>query len=139
VLTPAQRRELVPCVRVGLQVSERRACHVIPVHRSTHRYRRVAQEQTPLRMRLREWAAARVRYGYRRLHVLLRREGWQVNHKRVYRLYRLEGLSLRLKPRRKRPSHLRVMTPAAQAPNEHWSLDCIADSLADGRRFRAFT
>jgi putative transposase len=129
----------VQFVRVGFQVSERRACHVIPVHRSTHRYRSVAQDQTPLRMRLREWAAARVRYGYRRLHVLLRREGWQVNHKRVSRLYRLEGLSLRLKQRRKRPSHLRVMTPAAQAPNEHWSLDFIADSLSNGRRFRALT
>jgi putative transposase len=78
-------------------------------------------------MRLRDWAAARVRYGDRRLHVLLRREGWQVNHTRVYRRYRLEGLSLRLKQRRKRPSHLRVMTPTAQAPNEHWSLDFIAD------------
>ena len=127
------------CVRVGFQVSERRACHIIPVHRSTHRYRSVAHDQTSLRMRLRDLAAARVRYGYRRLHVLLRREGWQVNHKRVYRLYRLEGLSLRLKPRRKRPSHLRVVTPTAQAPNEHWSLDFIADSLADGRRFRALT
>jgi putative transposase len=73
------------------------------------------------------------------VHVLLRREGWRVNHQRVYRLYRREGLSLRLKPRRKRPSHLRVVTPTAHAPNEHWSLDFIADSLSDGRRFRAFT
>ena len=124
---------------VGFRVSERRACHVIPVHRSAYRYRSVAQDQMPLRLRLREWAAARARYGYRRLHVLLRREGWQVNHQRVYRLYRLEGLSLRLKPRRKRPSHLRVMTPAALAPNEPWSLDFIAASFSDGRRFRALT
>jgi putative transposase len=124
---------------MGFQVSERRACHVIPVHRSAHRYRSVAQDHTPLRMRLRDLAAARVRRGYRRLHILLQREGWPVNHKWVYRLYRLEGLSLRLKSRRKRPSHLRVVMPVAQAPNEHWSLDFIADSLADGRRFRAFT
>jgi putative transposase len=80
-----------------------------------------------------------VRYGYRRLQVLLQREGWRINHKRVYRLYQLEGLSLRLKNRRKRPSHLRVIMPKAHAPDEHWSLDFITDSLADGRRFRAFT
>jgi putative transposase len=126
-------------VRVGFQVSERRACHVIPVHRSTQRYRSIARDQTALRMRLRDLAGARVRYGYRRLQVLLQREGWQANHKRIYRLYRLEGLSLRLKSRRKRPSHLRVARPMAHAPGEHWSLDFITDSLADGRRFRAFT
>jgi putative transposase len=126
-------------VRVGFQVSERRACHVIPVPRSTYRYRSVVHDYTPLRMRLRDLATTRVRYGYRRLHVLLRREGWQVNHKRVYRLHRLEGFSLRLKQRRKRPSHLRVVTPTPQAPNEHWSFDFISDSLADGRRFRALT
>jgi putative transposase len=124
-------------VRVGFQVGERRACHVIPVHRSTQRYRRIARDQTALRMRLRDLAGARVRYGYRRLQVLLQREGWQVNHKRIYRLYRLEGLSLRLKSRRTRPSHRWVASPVAQAPDEHWSLDCITDSLADGRRFRA--
>ena len=71
------------------------------INRSSLRYRSTAREQTALRMRLRDLAAARLRYGYRRLHVLLRREGWHVNHKRVYRLYRLEGLGLRLKARRK--------------------------------------
>jgi putative transposase len=70
---------------------------------------------------------------------VLQREGWQVNHKQVYRLYQLEELSLRLKSRRKRPSRLRMIMPRAHAPDEHWSLDFIADSLADGRRFRAFT
>jgi putative transposase len=119
--------------------SERRACQVIPVHRATPRYRRVAQEQTPLRMRLRDVATTRVRYGYRRLHIILQREGWRVKHKRAYRWYRREGLSLRLKSRKKRPSHLRVATPVAQAPHEHWSLDFMSDSFADGRRFRAFT
>jgi putative transposase len=112
---------------------------VISVHRSRDRYRRVAREQTALRMRIRDLAAARVRDGYRRLQVLLPREGWQVHHTRVYRRYQLEGLSLRMKSRRKRPSHLRVITPRAHAPDAHWRLDCIIDSLADGRRFRAFT
>jgi putative transposase len=77
--------------------------------------------------------------GYRRVHVLLRREGWQVNHKRVYRLYRLEGLSLRLKTRKKRVSGVRVVQSAPTAPNQRWSMDDIRDSLYDGRRFRVLT
>ncbi len=81
-------------------------------------------------------AGARVRYGYRRLHVLLQREGWHVNHKRVYRLYKLEGLSLRLKTKKKRVSAPRVPLPAATSPNECWSMDFVADRLSDGRRFR---
>lgn len=90
-------------------------------------------------MRLRDLAAARVRYGYRRLHVLLRREGWRVNHKRIYRLYRLEGLGLRLKPRRKRVSPVRVVPPPATKPNACWAMDFMPDRLYDGRRFRLVT
>jgi putative transposase len=112
---------------------------VLQVPRSTLRYRSQAQDQTPLRMRLRELAAARVRYGYRRLHVLLQREGWRVNHKRVYRLYRLDGLALRLRRRRKRISAVRVVPPSATAPNERWSMDFMSDNLYDGRRFRILT
>ncbi len=77
---------MVQDLQVGFQVSERRACAVVGISRSSNRYRSTAQDQTALRMRLRDLAAARVRYGYRRLHVLLRREGWPVNHKRIYRL-----------------------------------------------------
>jgi putative transposase len=124
---------------VGFQVSERLACRVIPVHRSSYRCRRVARDQPALRMRRREFAETRARYGYRRLHIVPQREGWRVNGKRVCRVYRLEGLLLRLQSRRKRPSHLRVAIPVAQAPHEHWSLDCISESRADGRSFRAFT
>jgi len=90
-------------------------------------------------MRLRELAGVRVSYGYRRLHVLLRREGWKVNHKLVYRLYREEGLEVRTKRRRKRVSALRVVLPAAAMPNERWSMDFVSDSLHDGRRFRVLT
>ena len=74
-------------------------------------------------MRLRELAAVRVRYGYRRLHVLLRREGWPINAKRVYRLFRLEGLSLRLTTRKKQVSALRAVQVLLQALNERWSMD----------------
>lgn len=90
-------------------------------------------------MRLRELAASRVRYGYRRLHVLLRREGWKINAKRVYRLYKLEGLSLRLKRSKKRVSRLRVVQPVVQHPNERWSLDFMSDTLGNGRRIRVLT
>ena len=92
LLKPAQKRAVVQFFRVGYQVSERRACRVAGVLRSSCCYRGQARDQAPLRQRLRELAAVRVRYGYRRLHVLLDREGWRVNHKRVDRLYREEGL-----------------------------------------------
>jgi putative transposase len=104
--------------------------------RKTSRYQSRAKDQTALRLRLRELAGVRVRYGYRRLHVLLCREGWRDNHKRVYRLYRLEGLCVRSKVRKKRASALRPLLPAAQAPNEQWSMDFMSDSLATGQRFR---
>lgn len=90
-------------------------------------------------MRLRELAASRVRYGYRRLHVLLKREGWEINAKRVYRLYKQEGLSLRLKRTRKRVSRTGVAQPAALSPNERWSLDFMSDQLSCGRRIRVLT
>lgn len=123
----------------GLEVSERRACGLIQLPRATCRYRSQAKDDTALRMRIKDLAGVRVRYGYRRLHVLLLREGWRVNHKRVYRLYREMGLSLRLKRSKKRPSRVRGLLPAAQRPNEHWSMDFVSDSLYDGRRFRALT
>jgi putative transposase len=103
------------------------------------RYQNRKDPQHALRIRLRDLAAARVRYGYRRLHVLLRREGWKINPKRVYRLYKLEGLSLRLKRSKKRISKLRVVPPPAQRPNQRWSIDFMSDRLADGRRFRVLT
>jgi putative transposase len=90
-------------------------------------------------MRLRELAEVRQRFGYRRLHVLLRREGWKVNAKRVYRLYKLEGLSVRTKKRKKRGSHLRVVPSLPTRPNERWCMDFVQDSLIDGRKFRALT
>ena len=138
-MKPAQRRELVAFLRVGFKVSERRACRVIPIARATQRYESQAKDQSALKIRLRDLAHSRLRYGYRRLHVLLEREGWHVNHKRVYSLYRLAGLSLRLKLRKKRVSGLRGPKPVATRPNECWSMDFMADRLVDGRRFRVLT
>ncbi len=138
-MKPAQGRAVVRFFRVGFRVSERRACRLAGIPRSTCRYRSRATDQAALRVRLRDLAAARVRYGYRRLHVLLQREGWRVNHKRVYRLYREEGLGIRVKRRRKRVSTPRVLPAPARRPHERWSLDFLTDSLVDGRRFRVLT
>jgi putative transposase len=120
-------------------VSKQRACRLILLGRSTYYWRSKAKDQTPLRARLRELAEARPRFGYPRLHVLLRREGWKVNIKRIYRLYKLEGLGVRTKKRKKRGSHLRVVPHAPTKPNERWSMDFVQDSLMDGRKFRALT
>jgi putative transposase len=90
-------------------------------------------------MRMKELAQARPRFGYLRLHVLLRREGWTVNKKRVHRIYREEGLTVRFQRRRKRASHLRVVPPPPQRANDRWSMDFVTDTLLDGRRFRALT
>ena len=138
-MKPAQKRAAAQFFRVGFRVSERRACRLAGVARSSYRYRSVAADQAALRLRLRDLAATRVRYGYRRLHILLRREGWRVNHKRVYRLYREEGLGIRVKRRKKLASAPRVLPPPATRPLERWSLDFLSDSLVDGRRFRVLT
>jgi len=124
---------------VAFKVSERHACRLIRLGRTTQRYRHRRDDQMALRIRLKELATARPRYGYLRLHILLLREGWRINKKRVYRLYRLEGLELRHKKPKKRISTLRVVPPQAKVPNECWSMDFISDCLHDGRRFRALT
>jgi putative transposase len=122
------------------QISERRACEVILVGRSTQRYRGIPDGQGALTMRIREIAAVRVRYGYKRIHILLQREGWRVNHKRVYRLYCKEGLNLRGKQNRKRAGgSLRLMRQIAQNINECWSMDFASDGLFNGRRFRVLS
>ena len=108
--------------------------------RSTNRYESVADPQSELRMRLRELAMSRVAYGYRRLHILLWREGWRVNHKRVYRLYREESLGMRKKtPRRRKACLKRDLRPIAAEKNECWSMDFMSDELFDGRRIRVLT
>jgi putative transposase len=136
---PAQKRAVAHYFRVGFRVSERRACRLVGVARTSYRYRSQAADQTALRLHLRGLAATRVRYGYRRLHVLLRREGWRVNHKRIYRLYREEGLGIRVKRRKKLASASRLLPSPATKPLERWSLDFLTDGLADGRRFRVLT
>lgn len=107
--------------------------------RSSFRYVAQPDQNKELRIRLRELAAQRPRFGSFRLWLMLRRDGQRVNHKRVERLYREEGLSLRRKRRKKRVSGLGVVLPAPNWVNQRWSMDFITDTLADGRRFRCLT
>ena len=138
--TPSRRRQVVTDLCTAYQVGERRACGAIGFARSTQRYRSQADPQAALRLRLKKLAAARVRYGDRRLHVLLRREGSPVNHKRIYRLYREEGLMIRAKPpRRKRSCRHRSGRPVIAAANDVWAMDFMADALFDGRPLRILT
>ena len=123
-------------MRKAQELSERRACELVGMRRSSYRY--VRREELPgLRGRLGELAQERRRFGYRRLTVLLRREGWAVNHKRVYRLYRQEGLGVRRRKRKRIGAVERQPLTIPTRRNERWSMDFVADALSDGRRFRS--
>jgi putative transposase len=127
-------------VRTCFRVGTRRACRVLNLHRSMYLYRSRRPEQAVLRKRIREIAETRVRYGYRRIHILLQREGWSIGRTRVYRLYRLEGLQMRHKPPRRRVmAKLRDDRAMAVAPNDCWSMDWMYDQLFDGRRLWVLT
>jgi putative transposase len=117
-------------------MSERRACRVIGADRTSMRYRSCRDDDTQLRVKLRELAGQRRRFGYRRLHILLRREGYMINRKKTQRLYREEGLTVRKRKARKRAVGTRIPVPAATLPNQHWSLDFVHDQMVTGRRFR---
>jgi putative transposase len=121
-------------------VSERRACRVLGFPRASHRYRSRADRREELRGRLRDLAGVRPSYGYRRLGLLLRREGWDTNHKLVFRLYREEGLGLRRRrPRRRVSAARRVKMAIPQQTNETWSMDFMSDQLYSGRWIRILT
>ncbi len=124
-------------------VSERRACGLVQIHRASARYRKRCNGDQPLRQRLRELAAERVRFGYRRLHALLRREKnsegtprWPVNHKRVYRLYREAGLAMRRRKRKRFRAEARVPLQLPMRANQVWTMDFTHDALSSGRKFR---
>jgi putative transposase len=136
MVTPAAKREAVAHLRSAFDMSERRACRAIGCVRMTVRYHSRRSDDNELRQRLRALAQERRRFGYRRLHVLLRREGFAVNHKRLFRLYREERLMVRQRGGRKRALGTRAPMLTPQLPNERWSLDFVADQFIDGRRMR---
>ena len=136
MVTPAARREAVAHLCGVHGVSQRRACRAIGVERTSVRYRHHRGDDAAVRSRLRELAAVRRRFGWRRLHVLLAREGIHVNHKKLRRLYIEERLQVRRRGGRKRALGTRAPMVLPLGPNQRWSLDFVSDTLTDGRRFR---
>ena len=139
---PRAEREAVRVAREEGQLSERRACGLIGMNRGSWRYQRKERNEAALRARLRELAGERPRFGYRRLHRLLRREKengrakWVVNHKQVYRLYREEGLAMRRRKSKRFRAEARVPLVLPRRANQMWTMDFTRDSLASGRKFR---
>ena len=136
-----QRRLMARYLLDHYPVSERRACHLAKLPRKTFRYTPTRPSQEALRKRIVELAKSRVRYGYKRIHVLLMREGIHVNKKRVHRLYCLEGLQLRSKRPKRRVSAANRQPPkhAPTVPNASWSMDFVSDQTSSGTKFRALT
>ena len=133
---PAALRPAVVELGAKFAMKKRRACRVVGLAPSTLYYRSLRPERADIRARLRDLAAQRPRWGYRRLHVLLDREGHHLNHKLVFRLYRSEGLAVRRKKRKRMTASLRVVPPPPTAPRQQWTMDFTQDSLSTGRQFR---
>ena len=125
MLQPAHKRRQLSALQAAYRVSTRRACEVIQLHRATYYYQATRPTDTALRHRRKELTAVRIRYGYQRRYILLRREGWQVNHKKVYRLYGEEGLTLRSK----RPHRRRALTVV-----DNFSRECLAIHVEQSMR-----
>jgi len=136
MVTPAVKREAVAHLKSDHEMSERRACKVIGCDRMTVRYRSRRPDDPKLRERLKALAHERRRFGYRRLLIFLRREGFVLNHKRLFRIYREEGLMVRKRKGRKRAIGQRFPIPMPQHPNDLWAMDFVSDQFDSGRRFR---
>jgi len=139
MVSPQARREAVTILMTERDFGVTRACGLISVSRSLYRYRSRRPDRGRLRARIDEIAASKRRYGYRRVHVVLRREGWQVNRKLTYRLYREAGLAVRRRKRKRIGPYERRPLPKPSMANLSWSMDFVSDGLADGRRLRCLT
>ncbi len=139
-MKPSRKRELAADLIKRYGTSLRKVCGALKLNRQTYLYRASARDSAAVLMRIKEITQTRVHYGYRRVHVLLRREGFKDNHKRVYRLYREQGLSLRYKrPKRNKAAQLRQPKTLASQINQMWSMDFVADNMFDGRKLRMLT
>ncbi|OOY02675.1 transposase [Thioclava sp. F28-4] len=136
MVTPAVKREAVAHLKAQFGLSERRACRIAGADRKMVRYQTQRAPDTVLRGRLRELANERRRFGYRRLFVLLRREGEASGINRIYRLYREEGLTVRKRKARRKAVGTRAPILVEARPNARWSLDFVHDQFANGQRFR---
>lgn len=135
-----KRRELAAWMQERFKVNVRRSCRLALLRPSVWYAKSEARDQSALRLRIREIAMDRPRFGYLRVLVMLKREGWEIGKQRVYRLYRLEGLQLRMKvKRRKRISLQRGRPVPATGPNQNWSMDFVHDQMLDGRAFQVLT
>jgi putative transposase len=139
MVRPAAKRAAATYLQQQHRFSQRRACRLLQLARATARCRPRAREEGALRQRLRELAAQRPRFGYRRLTVLLRREYGPLNHKRVYRLYRAEGLQVPRRRRKRVANNRATCRLQSSTPNEQWAMDFVHDTTAAGRPFRALT
>jgi putative transposase len=137
VVTATAKRAVVGFLQESYELSQRRACEAIGFLRSTCRYLRRRRDDARLRQRIKELAEKRPRFGYRRLWLMLQRERFHVNPKRVHRVYREEGIQVRRR-RRKRVSLVRHPLVAPRRPNERWSIDFMRDTLGDAKAFRTF-
>ncbi len=136
MVTPGAKRDAVAHLCKEHEVSQRRACSVLGVDRSSVRYQSVRPDDAELRKAMKAVAAERRRFGCRRVHVMLERQGWQVNQKKLRRHYREEKLQVRKRGGRKRAIGTRRPMLVPERPNERWSLDVLSDAFTDGRRFR---
>src|SRR5690606_3744301 len=136
VVTPAARREAVAHLQACHGMSERRACRVVGADRKSVRYRSTRGDDAELREKLRELANRRRRFGYRRLHILLRREGVMINRRRTERIDWEGGLAVRRRPNRRRAIGARAPAPVLALPNQRGSLGFVHEQMASGRRFR---
>lgn len=136
MVSPQAKREAVSHVMATHELGVTKACGLIGISRSLYRYEAKRPDDQELQARLCELATQKRRYGYRRLHVLLRREGWEINHKRTYRVYHDAGLMVRKRKRKRIAGVERQAKAPALGPNESWSMDFVSDGLVDGRRLR---
>lgn len=138
MVKPAVRRQAVGFLEAELGMSRRRACRVVGINRSTYDYQARREVPPGLVEKMTAIASERPRFGYRRITLLVRRAGYAVNHKRVYRLYRERGLAVRRRRRKRIGPVIRTMLPPPSRPNERWSMDFVSDATWAGRRFRVF-
>src|SRR4029079_4710269 len=139
MVSPQAKRAAVATLMTERGFGVTRACGLLRISRSLYRYRSRRADAASLRTRIQEIAAVKRRYGYRRVYLRLRREGWEVNRKRVYRLYREAGLAVRRRKRKRIGPFERKPLPHPTAMNVNWSMDFMSDGLADHRRLRCLT
>jgi putative transposase len=139
VISPQAKKRAMEALLDQYKISQRKACKLLRLHRSVGRYKQRNSDKNQLKERIIAHAHERKRFGYRRIQILLKKDGLKVNHKRVYKLYKELGLKVLKRGGRKRALGSRLAPQVLEKPNEKWALDFVSDSLADGRRIRVLT